>query len=217
MTVLTSDGRRLSPYERIKQAILNGDLAPGASLVETTLAEWCDVSRTPIREALTRLEQDGVAIRSDRGLIVRERSQEEILDIYETRIVLESTVARTAAVRRSELDLIHLRRASGVFGAVDPTDETGLARANRDFHRAVWRASHNESLSDMLERLNLHLGRYPSTTLSQPGRFAEACAEHAALVEAIQQHDGDSAARLAEVHFTKARDLRLSVLAEEAL
>src|SRR5690606_35558099 len=93
-----------SPYERIKEAIIAGDLAPGQPVVETALAEWCQVGRTPIREALTRLEQDGLLIRTSRGLVVRERSPDVILDIYETRILLEAAAARTAAARRTQLD-----------------------------------------------------------------------------------------------------------------
>src|ERR1700754_1808293 len=89
-----ADDRQPTPYERLKQAILDGELVPGQQLVEISLAQWCQVSRTPIREALSRLEQDGLALRTDRGLVVRERSPEEILDIYDTRIVLEAMAAR---------------------------------------------------------------------------------------------------------------------------
>ena len=81
----TGPRSRVSPYDMLKRAILSGGLAPGQSLVETSLAEWCGVSRTPIREALTRLEQDGLVHHYDGGLVVRVRSPEEILDIYETR------------------------------------------------------------------------------------------------------------------------------------
>ena len=84
---------RVQPYEILQQAILRGELAPGQPLVETTLAARYNVSRTPIREALTRLEQDRLVERTDRGLVVRRRSPEQILDIYETRIALEATAA----------------------------------------------------------------------------------------------------------------------------
>ena len=72
---------QVTPYERLRQAIIEGDLRPGDQLVEVALAKWCQVSRTPIREALSRLEQDGLVARSDRGLVVLSRSAEEILDI----------------------------------------------------------------------------------------------------------------------------------------
>jgi DNA-binding GntR family transcriptional regulator len=212
---LATKERKPSPYERIKQAIADGDLAPGAALVETVLAQWCQVSRTPIREALTRLEQDGLVTRSDRGLIVRTRSQEEILDIYETRIVLEGTVARTAAARRSVIDLIQLRRAMDAMDKVEPGDEAAMAVSNQEFHRALWTASHNDSLTDLLTRLEFHIARYPRTTLSQPGRWEAAKQEHRDIVAAVEAHDMAKAEELARSHFAAARDLRLHILASE--
>jgi DNA-binding GntR family transcriptional regulator len=206
--------RRTPPYERIKDAITAGELIPGQPMVETVLAQWCGVSRTPIREALTRLEQDGLLIRSDRGLVVRERSPEEILDIYETRILLEAAAARTAAARRSHIDVINMRRQAQQLDNLDTTDEAAMARANREFHRSVWRASHNESLIDLLDRLNSHLARYPEATLSRPGRWAQANEEHRAIVDAIERQDLETAHDLAAQHFTTARDLRLDSWAQ---
>ena len=204
---------RIPPYERIKAAIASNELAPGTPLVETALAEWCQVSRTPIREALTRLEQDGLVIRSDRGLIVRERSQEEILDIYEIRIILEGTAARVAAARRSAIDLINLRRAAEDIQKVKPGDRDAMATSNRNFHHTLWRSSHNESLIDLLTRLDFHIARYRVTTLAEPGRWEESMHEHHDLVEAIEARDEERAEQLARRHFTEARDLRLVILA----
>jgi DNA-binding GntR family transcriptional regulator len=205
--------RRRSPYERMKQAILMGELEAGQPLIETALAQAYEVSRTPIREALTRLEQDGLVLRSDRGLIVRERSQEEILDIYETRIVLEATAARVAATRRSQIDILNLKRIADRLEALKTDDENAMASGNRDFHKVVWRASHNEPLIDLLGRLDLHLARYPATTLSQPGRWEAANKEHRELIEAVEQQDAVRAADVATAHFTQARDLRLAIWA----
>ena len=73
-----STARQRGAYDRIRQAIVSGELRPGDPLVETALADWCQVSRTPIREALTRLEQDGIVVRTDRGLCVREDSPEDV-------------------------------------------------------------------------------------------------------------------------------------------
>lgn len=207
---------RVAPYEVLKQAILSGELAPGQPLVEMMLASWCGVSRTPIREALRRLEQDGLVDRSSHGLAVRERSPEEILDLYETRVVLEATVGRVASERRTDHDVRLLRwnlqRSDNV--SADNTD--GMVEANQQFHRAVWRASHNESLADLLERLHLHLSRYPGTTLSSPGRWDAARAQHAELVDAIERRDGDAAHHIAERHFLDARDIRLALFAKES-
>ena len=207
----------LSAYEKLKRGILGGELQPGQTLVEGPLAEWCGVSRTPIREALSRLEQDGLLFRHAHGLVVRDRSPEEILDIYETRIVLESAAASVASERRTEHDvrLLHWSLLHSHELASDKIDV--LVDANRHFHRAVWRATHNESLIDLLERLDLHLGRYPGTTLSFPGRWADATREHEELADAIERREALQAEEIARRHFGAARDVRLALFAEERL
>lgn len=204
------------PYEIVKNAILSGELRPGQQLVETVLADWCEVSRTPIREALRRLEQDGLVDRTDRGLVVKERSPEEILDIYETRVALEATAGRMAAERRTDHDIRLLRRLLDRCLSVPVDDREGMVEANRQFHRAVWRASRNESLLDLLERLNLHLARYPGTTLEAPGRWEVACRQHGDLVDAIERRDTEAAHDIAMRHFIDARDIRLDLFAEQA-
>lgn len=206
---------RVPPYQMLKKAILSGELKPGQPLVENALAAWCQTSRTPIREALRRLDQDGLIQRSDRGLVVRKRSPEEILDIYETRIVLEATAGRVAAERRTEHDVRILRRLMERCEQVSESDPEAMAEANQQFHRAVWRASHNESLLDLLERLNLHLARYPGTTLAAPGRWQAALEQHGRLVDAIEERGGDRAYEIAMEHFTDARNIRLELFADE--
>lgn len=207
---------RTSPYEKIKQAILDGELEPGQPLVEAALAEWCGVSRTPVREALRRLEQDGLLFRDMHGLAVRKRSPEEILDLYDTRIVLESAAGRVAAQRRTDHDLRLLQWALNECREVPEDDSIAAVAANGRFHTTVWRSTHNESMIDLLDRLSLHLARYPGTTLSTPGRWGRAVAEHAELVEAIEQRDGESASEISSRHFTEARDIRLLLFAQES-
>lgn len=209
--------RQVAPYDLLKQAILRGELEPGQPLVETTLAAWCEVSRTPIREALTRLEQDGLVYRSDRGMIVRERSPEEILDLYEVRVVLEATAARVAAERRTEHEVRLLRGLLQQCEEVPDDDPAAMAEANRLFHRAVWRASHNEALLDLLERLSLHLARYPETTLAYRDRWKAAKRQHRQIVDAIEKRDSTSSHEVALRHFTEARDIRLALYDGEAI
>lgn len=202
-----------NPYEKIRDAIVAGELAGGTPLTESSLAAWCGVSRTPIREALLRLEQDGLITRTERGLVVRSRSPEEILDIYEVRIALEATAARSAALRRTDHDIRNLRQALNI--SVNREDPADLVRANVLFHRRVWHAAHNEAVVDLLQRVELHLARYPETTLSHPGRWERACQQHAELVDAIEARDADAAAAIAHQHFTEARDIRLQLLTAE--
>lgn len=220
MTAQRSDtppSTRITPaslYQVLREEIASGALDLGAPLIETQLAERFSVSRTPVREALMRLEQDGLVNRQGREFVVRERSQEEILDIYATRIVLEATVARVAAARRTTLDIAQMRSvAQHLREMVSPTPAE-MAAANRRFHRTVWRAGHNESLTDLLSRLDMHLARYPATTLAIGGRWDEANQQHLDMVAAIEARNEDQAARLAADHFTQARDLRLQLWAQ---
>jgi len=196
-------------YERLRQAIVSGEMEPGASLVESAVAARYGISRTPVREALRRLEQDGLVERGDRGMRVRTRSPEEILEIYEVRIVLEASAARAAAERGSRLDLMRIRHAREEMEAADSGDAAAMAATNRAFHRAIWAASHNGTLVDLLSRLDSHLVRYPATTLTSEGRWPTVLREHAEMLRAIEAGDADKAAHVAGEHMTEARDIRL--------
>ncbi|MCW2994403.1 MAG: GntR family transcriptional regulator [Conexibacter sp.] len=201
-------------YDKLKTAILSGELASGAPLVETQLAETFGVSRTPIREALHRLQQDGVVERGDRGLRVAERSAEQIMEIYEARVALEEAACGAAARRRTEVDRARLEGLLAHHPA-DADDGEAKAAWNRQFHEAVWTASHNSMLVELLSRLFTHLRRYPSTTLTFPGRWDEAIAEHTALVAAIERGDEEEARRIGRDHMTRARDVRLRMWSDE--
>lgn len=209
------DGKpRLTPYEWIKQAIMSGTLVPGQPLVEISLAEQCQVSRTPVREALTRLEQDGLVQRTAQGLVVRESSPGEIIDLYETRVVLESKAAQVAASRHTRADMSAIKRTAENYRRVDPDDVDRMVDLNREFHRSVWYASHNLSLIDLLERLNMQLGRRPSTTLRYSGRRETTLIEHDQIITAIAEGDAEAAAIAASLHFNAALDIQLKLLEE---
>lgn len=203
------------PYEQLKESIYLGDLQPGQHLVETSLAKSFKVSRTPIREALTRLEQDGLLVRTGTGLTVRERSPGEVLDIYEIRILLEGAAGRTAAERRTNNDIFELRQAHRRYVTAGEKDQRTRVAANRHFHQAVWRAAHQPALADLLHRIELQLGRFPITTLSYPGRWETSIEQHEALLAAIEARDGDRGAEIASQHFTEARDIRLTLWENE--
>ena len=128
--------------------------------------------------------------------------------------MLEATAGRMAADRRTDHDVRLLQAAAKQCRNADASASADLVRANRAFHRAVWRAAHNEPLRDLLERLDLHLVRSPATTLSQPGRWEEACGEHDQLVAAIELRASDRAYDVSFAHFKKARDIKLNLYAE---
>lgn len=206
----------IDPYEFLRDAIVTGEFPPGQPLVEAELAARVGVSRTPIREALRRLDAEGLLERGNRGsLVVRERSPEEIIDVYDVRILLEGEAARQASQKASSIDLARIERLVERGFDLEGPDGEGLAREqvalNREFHRSIWRAARNQALSSVLERLEMHLLRFPATTLSYPGRWDEAREQHAALAAAIAARDPERARRLAEDHFIAARNIRIKL------
>jgi len=203
-----------SLYHQLLEEVLEGDLRPGEILVESALGKRFGVSRTPIREALRMLEQDGVLERVNRGMRVRQTSSEEVLEIYGVRTILETAAARDAATRRTDYDLANLDRLLRSMTEERTATPTERAAINRSFHRAIWQAARNRTLSDMLERLAVHLRRYPATTYLRSGRWEEALEEHRLLLEAIRQRDPDAAAEVAEKHMWAARDVRLDMIRE---
>lgn len=208
---VTPDTGQQSIYEKIRDAILDGTFPPGSQLIELAIADLYDVSRTPVRESLGRLEQDGLVERGPRGLIVRTRSPEEILDIYDVRILLETAVARLAAERHTEVDGVQLLGALDHVTPNESDDTSALIIRIWHFHHTIWSASHSQALIDLLQRLKLHLLRYPETTLSYPGRVEESAREHRELAQAILDRDPDKAAAAAEAHLTRARNIRLEL------
>ncbi|MEW1819301.1 GntR family transcriptional regulator [Arthrobacter sp. NPDC080031] len=202
-----------SVYESIRSDIMSGHFQPGDALAENALAGRYGISRTPIREALQRLEHEQLVVRTPRGVHVKSSTPEEILDIYDVRITLEGAASRAAAERRSELDLMRIRAAHDAMKNLSSTAGGDRAEANRVFHEAIWAASHSPTLVDLLNRLNVHLIRYPSTTLTFGGRWEEAVLEHERLVDAVAARDAESAASIAEKHMRGARDVRLQMYA----
>src|SRR5690625_2611384 len=111
------------PYEQLKESIYLGDLEPGQQLIESAVAQSLRVSRTPVREALARLEQDGLVVRTRSGLAVRDRTPGEVLDIYDVRVLLESAAGRAAAERRTNNDILELRQAQRRYVAAGNKDQ----------------------------------------------------------------------------------------------
>jgi DNA-binding GntR family transcriptional regulator len=204
-------------YERLRGDILGGRLPAGTALRETALAERYGVSRTPVREALRRLEHDKLLEAGDRGLRVRQPSHEEVVQVYDARILLEGAAAEQATRMRGEADLAMLDGLlARDLALADPSPET-RADTNIEFHQAVWRATHNPVLIDLLQRLNLHLIHTPTTTLTAPGRWEQALGEHQALIAAIRDGEVVGAGDVARGHMRAARDVRLRMWRDHPL
>ena len=211
---IDAEGDRGSIYDRLRTAVLNGQFRPGAILVETAVAEDYGVSRTPVREALRALEKDGILQQSGRHLIVRITTLEEVMEIYDCRIVLEGVAAEWAARTRTDNDLILLELALNEMVQGVGRSPFELASINHSFHDRMWRSSHNATLVDLLTRLAVHIRRYPTPTVSQPGRWEKAISEHQGIIEAIRNQDDELARRLSSEHMAAARDLRVKMVRE---
>lgn len=201
-----------SPYERLKEAIIEGEFKAGQHLIEVEVGGWLGVGRTPTRDALARLEQDGLLERTDRGLVVRLRSPEEILDIYEIRVVLEGLVARYAAQRHNRIDRLRIERS---LAAADVVPVARYGAYTREFHRVIWIASHNESIIALADRLSSHLTRLPASALETPGRWEESLSEHRRIADAVLSRDEEAASAAATAHFQRATHVRLELLEAE--
>lgn len=208
---VTNGSRELAAdvYARLRDDIISGELEAGAPLVVTTIATRLGVSRTPVREALRLLTSDGLVESSERQLRVAGRSAQALFDIYEVRIPLEAAAARGAAERHSSIDRMQLIRLHEILREVPHDDVAALNAANRNFHEAIWAATHNSALINFLKHLDLYLRRYPATALHHAGRYHASRDEHEALLEAILARDVDAAGEHANAHFKTARDVRL--------
>lgn len=204
-------------FATLRSEILSGVHQPGTPMRETTLAERFGVSRTPVREALSRLQQERLLERVARGLQVPQVQPQQVIQIYDMRILLEEEAAGQAARARQFTDLIRLEALlERDRRLTDPDDATRIT-TNLEFHAAVWSCTHNPVLTDLLERLSTHLVHAPRSTLSVDQRWDTALEEHRELIAAIDRQDVEAARGLARAHMETARRIRLQLLREGAL
>ncbi|HET6240932.1 MAG TPA: GntR family transcriptional regulator, partial [Arthrobacter sp.] len=198
-----------SIFQTLRSEILSGMQQPGTAVRETSLAERFGVSRTPVREALSRLQQERLLERVARGLQVPQVDPQQVIQIYDMRILLEEEAARQAAKARQFPDLMRLEALLQRDRQLQEPDDYTRITTNLEFHAAVWNCAHNPVLRDLLERLSTHLIHAPRSTLSTGNRWAESLDEHGALLKAIENQDSDAAGKIAREHMETARALRL--------
>lgn len=208
-------GGQTDAYQMILSAIDNGVYRPGDRLVESELAERLGVSRTPIREALQRLETQSLLARDGRSLVVASLDHNQMAELYVVRSELEALAARLAARHATEEEVRLLQQmVTEDRNLVD--DPVALARTNRRFHRQVHLASHNRYLVQQLDLLYRSMALMATTSLAAEGRSHTAMDEHAAVVEAIARGDGDAAYDELKGHISRAFEARLRQDADEA-
>jgi GntR family transcriptional regulator, rspAB operon transcriptional repressor len=185
-------------HERLRAAILSAELRPNRRLVEEEIAAWLQVSRTPVREALLRLKQEGLVTR-DRGWIVRDHDPSDIRELLEARIAVEGYASRLAAGRAQAKDVRALRDLA------QEMETPGISRPdinslNDRFHDVVVAAAGNSVLADFHRRTRLNYWNLGVPVVFTPSHDQQDNKQHRALITAIAQHDGDRAEEVARQH-----------------
>jgi len=193
----------------LRQAITGGILQPGERLMESQLAEELGVSRTPVREAIRKLELDGfVVMLPRRGTYVADLSLKDIHDLYEVRTALDSLAAELATERINEEELERLERlVVQISEYAEAGDVDKVAETDGLFHEIIYEASRNSRLIAVIHNNWDQANRYRYRSLAYPGRLKDTCDEHRRLVEAIAQRDAALAAQLAAKHIEKAEEI----------
>ncbi len=200
-------------FETLREAIIKGLLRPGERLMEIQIAEELGVSRTPVREAIRKLELEGFLVMVARkGAYVADISVKDITDIFEVRAALEGLAAGLAAERITEEELEQLERALVQTSEATTGDLNTVVQSDTSFHELIYRASRNHRLQQIVIHLQEQIQRFRAVSLSQPGRTSVFIEEHRKIVEAISERNSELASLLAREHIENAEQSLLGVL-----
>ncbi len=197
-------------YGMILNAIDAGVYKPGDRLVESELAERFGVSRTPIREALQRLETQSMLTRDGRSLIVASLNHNQMAELYTVRGALEGLAAELAAKHAADEEIQVLYDMIEEDQAL-LSEPRKLSQANRRFHRQIHLASHNTYLVQQLDLVYRSMALLATTSLAADGRGEDALAEHLKIVKAIEARDGKAASEALRDHLSIAFKVRLQI------
>lgn len=193
-------------YRLLREEILARRLRPGARLVERVLAQRFGLSKTPVREAIARLERDGlVEVVPSQGAVVRRLGLQEVRNLLELRQVLEGFAARRAAERADEATLENLER---ILEQADRVRRLGRPELYREydlqFHALIREAAGNETLTQVMEGLGAQIRLVMSTSAALPGRIEASVSEHRRILEALRRRQPAEAERAACEHIQRA-------------
>lgn len=192
-------------FERLENEILSGRYPIGAVLTEMKLATDLGVSRTPIREALHRLEAEHLLEIGAKGIRIVGISKQDLIDIFSVRARVEGLAARAAAERISEENLAQLREALELQEFYVPRNDPDHVRSmDSRFHSLLYRAGGSTVLEDVLLPLHRKVQKYRRASVSNHARAVASAAEHRRIYEAIAAHDPESAERETRLHIENA-------------
>lgn len=200
-------------FEKLMAAIEAGDFKPGDRLREIEVAERLGLSRTPIREALRRLEAENIIEHRPRiGAVIRTLSRTEVVELYEMRLVLERTAAQMAAKHAMNAEVDALSAINDRI-AQATSNPSKAAAINQQFHRAIYLAARNSFLLDSARGLNNALLLLGPTTLEDEARITTVAQQHIEIITAIGAGDIETAGDAAEAHLQTSLRHRLAVMA----
>jgi len=217
LAAVTSDALRNTSrsefvFASLRDAIWEGRFAPGERIAEEEIAHSLGVSRTPVRDALRRLQERGMlVIGVGRSLVVAELSKQQVIELYAMREILEGSAARFAAQHANEAEIDLLHRVLDEFDG-HQDDARMLVSLNRRFHRAICEAAHNRYLIATLDGMHDALALLHGNTFRVPNRRSKSDAEHRRIVSAIERRDADEAEKAARDHVRQAQRTRFAAL-----
>ncbi len=202
--------------ETLREAIVNGTLSPGERLMEIQLAEELGVSRTPVREAIRKLELEGfVVMIPRRGTYVADLSIKDINEVFEIRTALDVLAAGLAVERITEDELEQLERLLvEISDLTEQGDADKIVEVDGLFHDILYRASRNDRLVGIINNLREQFTRFRSISMQYPGRIQKTVEEHRRLVEAIAGRDLELAQQIAREHMENSEQTLLQDLNE---
>lgn len=200
-------------YQRLRAAIVRGELRPNERLVEADLADWLEVSRTPVRECLQRLAAERLVANRRRGWVVQEHSTEDIREIYGVRAALEGYAAQLAARQASHDQVERIMALTRIDPATyaDPP-RRGFVEYNQQFHDTVVESCGNSRLAEAIRRSREYYFNYRIAAAYTEAEVAEAISGHQAIGRAIQRREPDAAERLARAHVHEALEVAVMKL-----
>jgi GntR family transcriptional regulator, rspAB operon transcriptional repressor len=191
-------------YERLRQAIIDGEFEPGRRLTESSIAALFGISRTPIREAFFRLERDGL-VRGSRGWGIEVVDpRDEVTDIYHIREALEGRAARLAAERGSNEELARIAVLAEAGAAADPDDVETRSRLNEEFHLAITAASHAERLQRLVSEYRELFASPRRLRQLSSDQTERVMSDHQKIASAIVSRDPDAAEKAVRAHLHHA-------------
>ncbi|MCI5902685.1 MAG: GntR family transcriptional regulator [Blautia sp.] len=194
-------------FNTLRQAILKGELKPGERLMEIALADKLGVSRTPIREAMRKLELEGLVVMIPRrGAQVANITEKDLNDVLEVRIALESMAIEKACKRMTEEQMLKMRRAEKDFERVMAEGNlVRIAEADVEFHEIIYQAADNARLYQVLSNLREQMYRYRVEYLKEEDTRNQLIREHEELSRAIRERDVEKAQELSFRHLENQR------------